>query len=65
MRSFVDLLPCPAVCVDGDHKDVRWRIPTNPTAAPLRRRPEVRGWIEQPAEEAEVPVMLAPVTDAG
>ncbi len=65
MRSFVDLLPCPAVCVDGDRKDVRWRIPTNPTAAPASRRPEVSDWAEQPAEEAEVSVMLSPVTDAG
>lgn len=66
MSSFVDQLPCPAVCVDGDRNDIRWRIPSNPTAATSAHRSDVGKWIMRPAAEMEtdVSVMLEPVATA-
>lgn len=59
ISPLVDLLPCPAVCVDGERRDIRWRIRRNTSAhAPAT----VSAWTALPEREeevdAEVPVAL-------
>ena len=66
MSSFVDQLPCPAVCVDGDRKDIRWRITSNPTAAAAAHRPDVHEWVVRPTAETAIDVLvrLEPIAGA-
>ena len=66
MSSFVDQLPCPAVCVDGDRKDIRWRITSNPTAATAAHRPDVHEWVVRPTAETAIDVLvrLEPIAGA-
>lgn len=63
-RAFVDQLPCPTVCVDGERKDVRWRMSPNPSS--MAHDTLAPRWIERPAgrtADNEMSV-LRPLTSA-